>query len=97
MRERHQAFLVGAASVMDLSGQTITRWARKRSGSPEHQLALMRFTRRGQTLMFAAVMVGLLAAFVLLLRGASTWGGVVGIFTTVFAFAVSLYVTLRFP
>lgn len=82
---------------MDLSGQTIMRWARARSGSPEHQLDLMRQTRRGQTLMFVTTLTVLVSAFLLMVAGEVVLGGALAIVWTLFAFGVSLYVTFRFP
>lgn len=92
MRPETEAHLVGAASVMDLSGQTILRYSRELGyDDAEQHLALMALVRRGQTAMFSAVVFLLIAATVLITTGATVLGGAVAIFCTVFSFGISVW------
>jgi len=98
MRDDVEAALVGAASVMDLSGQTVIRYSRSLgTDSVEKHLALMALVRRGQMAMFVATIFILLTALVLLLNHEALIGGFIVIPWTVLSFAVSLFVGWRVP
>lgn len=92
MRPETEAHLVGAASVMDLSGQTILRYFRELGyDDTDRHTAMLVFVRRGQTAMFSSIVFLLIVATILVATGAVVLGGAVAIFCTVFSFGISIW------
>lgn len=98
MHRETTAVLVGAASVMDLTGRTVSRYTRTLgvTDAEEHADLIAR-VRRGQWAMFVFTISVLTSAVVLALLGAVVAGGVTAIVWVVLSLAVSAYGGLVLP
>lgn len=96
MRSDVEAGLVGAASIMDLSGETVMRYSRKIGvADAEAHLALMRTVRLGQTVMCVLTLIVLTVAVTIAINFSVVTGGAVAIAWTVFSFGISVWDLLR--
>ena len=92
MRNDVEAGLIGAASIMDLSGETVLRYSRRiRTKDVENRISLMCAVRRGQDVMFLLTLIVLTIAVALALNHMVVAGGALGITWTLVALGISVW------